>query len=90
MATPWRQSNADYFETTVNRGSIEEREKRVTELVSSGFEVVRYYENIAESASNRTGLINGRKLIKHEYDGGSTRATYGAVLRRANARASGQ
>ena len=77
-----------YFQTTVNRGSAEARDKRVAELVSGGYEVVRYYENTVESRSSRTGLISGRKLIKHEYDSGSARSTYGAVLRKPNARTS--
>lgn len=73
-----------YFQTTVNRGTAEARDKRVTELVASGFEVVRYYENTVESRESRTGLVNNRTVIKHQYDGGSSRSTYGAVLRREN------
>ncbi len=75
-----------YFQTTITSGSIEERDRRIAELTIREFEVVRLFENIVESASSRTGLINGRQLINHSYDGGSTRATYGAVLRRANDR----
>lgn len=86
MGGPWRQSIDDYFQTTVSRGSIEERDERIAELITDGFQVVRYFENTVEGRGNQTGLINGRQLIKHSYDGGSTRATYGAVLRRPNAR----
>ncbi len=73
-----------YFQTIITSGSIEERDRRIAELTIREFEVVRFFENIVESASSRTGLINGRQLIKHSYDGGSNRATYGAILRRAN------
>ena len=76
-----------YFQTTITSGSIEERDRRIAELIGIGFEVARYCEKVVEGASSRTGLINGRQLINHSYDGGSTRATYGAVLRRANDRA---
>ena len=75
-----------YFQTTITSGSNEERERRIAELTIREFEVVRLFEKIVGSASSRTGLINGRQLIKHSYDGGSTRVTYGAVLRRANDR----
>lgn len=86
MDTPWRQASGDYFYTKVNRPSIEERDERITELVSERFEVVRYYENVAEVRDSQTGLINNRKVIKRSYDGGSSRANYGAVLRRPNER----
>lgn len=76
-----------YFQTTITSGSIEERDRRIADLTGRGFEVARYFENVVEAASSRTGLINGRQLIKHSYDGGSTRAMYGAVLRRASDRA---
>ena len=86
MITPWRQVADDYFHTKVNRPSIEEREERIAELVADGFEVVRYYENVEEKSSSRTGLINNRKVIERAYDGGTERANYGAVLRRPNER----
>ena len=76
-----------YFQTTIASGSIEERDRRIAELTIREFEVIRLFERIVESGSSRTGLISGRQLIKHSYDGGSTRATYGAVLRRTNDRA---
>lgn len=82
MPSPWRNASEEYFQTTVNRGTPEARDQRVAELIASGFEVVRYYENAVESRGSRTGLINGRTTIKHAYDGGSSRATYGAVLRK--------
>ena len=75
-------TNSKYFETKVNRGTPEARDKRIEELVADGFEVVRYYENISESRESRTGLISNRKVIEHKYDGGTSRATYGAVLRK--------
>jgi hypothetical protein len=75
-----------YFQTTITSRSIEERDRRIAELAIREFEVVRLFVNVVECASSRTGLINGRQRITHSYDGGSTRATYGAVLRRAEDR----
>lgn len=77
-----------YFQTTINAGTAEERERRIAELTIRGFEVTRLFENTVEARSNRTGLINGRKMIKHKYDGGSARSTYGAVMRKPDARTS--
>lgn len=78
MVRPWRQSSGDYFETTINCLSEEERSTRIADLESRGFELVRCFERADRFSQDVSG--SGRRRHK----GTQTDASYGAVLRRYN------
>lgn len=75
-----------YFQTIVKAGSIKERDERIADLTCRGFEVARYFEKVDETRHKQSGLTPGRYPTKKQYDGGFSRSTYGAVLRKPNAR----
>ena len=73
----------EYFTTRVTRGSKEELDKRVAELVSEGFEVVGVHDDT--ETRKMFDLNPGSRGPKKKFANDFTTHKYVAVMRRRNA-----
>lgn len=73
-----------YFQTVIRCKSIEERDKRITELVTRGFSVIRYFEREDESIYAGSTSYDSADGTRQRHRISSAFTSFGAVLRRDN------